>query len=301
METTRPHYYYFSSLGAGLFAGASGIFIGHPFDTLKVRLQVGNLLQAPSNTVINIVDSAPGLNLISSSRLYLVALRQLYRGVLPPLLTAGIIQSINFSLYETFKRKARNDYNMSHLQSVFIGGTISGAIISTVSTPVAIIKLQQQVVTSQGMISCARHIYQTHKLKGFYKGFSVVFLMEAFGRGVYLWIYESTKTHIPQIIPSDMIFQTPLQLRMVSAATAGCLSWLLVYPLDVIKSRLHHDLAGVQYAGYRDCASQIFKESGYRGFFRGLSYTLLRAAPVAATILPVYEHSKEFIEARLDQ
>ena len=30
-----------SSIGAGSFAGAIGILVGHPFDSLKTRMQVG--------------------------------------------------------------------------------------------------------------------------------------------------------------------------------------------------------------------------------------------------------------------
>ena len=36
-----------------------------------------------------------------------------------------------------------------------------------------------------------------------------------------------------------------------------------------------------------------------RLMFRGIQYTLIRAAPVAATILPIYEFSKDYLDSVL--
>ena len=97
-----------ASFFAGTIAGATGILVGHPLDTLKVRYQTG---QISSNLTIN--------------RKYIL---DLYRGILPPLLTSGSVQSINFSLYEFFKKKLKTEYLRSHLSAVFCSGTISGKI-----------------------------------------------------------------------------------------------------------------------------------------------------------------------------
>ena len=58
------------AFASGCFAGACGIVVGHPLDTLKVRVQTG-------------IDRGP-LNL-----------RSLYSGVFTPLITAGCIQALN--------------------------------------------------------------------------------------------------------------------------------------------------------------------------------------------------------------
>ena len=72
-----------SSLGAGVFAGGMGTLVGHPFDSLKVRTQVGKTLER--------------------LRPDFETLRQLYRGVWGPVMLSGVAASLNFTMYEFFK------------------------------------------------------------------------------------------------------------------------------------------------------------------------------------------------------
>lgn len=342
---------YISSVLAGTFAGASGILVGHPFDTLKVRHQVGILGNGakssgadalkPSayemaNTVKSTVQSSLEYtaNNHIKSRMHGTVLslgnvhmiRDLYRGLLPPLLTAGVIQSINFSLYETFKRKLKQlylstylDTNPSkplsssvHLNIVFLSGTISGTLISFITSPISSVKVQQQLSTTKGIIACSKHMYEKYGLVSFYRGFSPFFVMESFGRGIYLYIYESTKLKLKnssyfrvdadnnrRSTQSSMSNGETLPIRMIAAATAGCGSWLAIYPLDVIKARLQQDINREKFRSSYECAHFVYHQHGIRGFFRGLKFTMIRAAPVAATILPVYEFTKDHIDSFL--
>ena len=63
---------------AGYVSGGCLVLAGHPFDTIKVRMQTGVKGQPPT-------------------------LRGVYRGVGPPLLTTGAVQAVNFGLFSTFK------------------------------------------------------------------------------------------------------------------------------------------------------------------------------------------------------
>jgi hypothetical protein len=73
---------------AGILAGVAGVVVGHPFDTVKVRMQTGDLQRAqpfPSEVV---------------QRSLLKRATSLYRGILPPLLTTGCLQSLSFGVFE---------------------------------------------------------------------------------------------------------------------------------------------------------------------------------------------------------
>lgn len=62
-------------------------------------------------------------------------------------------------------------------------------------------------------------------------------------------------------------------------------SWLLNYPIDVIKSRYQADgAAGTvqQYHSIRDCIIQSYRREGGKVFFQGLCSTLIRAFPTNA-------------------
>jgi solute carrier family 25 carnitine/acylcarnitine transporter 20/29 len=287
-----------ASFFAGCVAGACGVTVGHPFDSLKVRLQVGEEL------------------VYEKVNWYVI--KQLYRGIVPPLLTVGTLQAINFSNYELFKREIPKylyaEYDEEFhpknvdLTTVFLAGVGSGFVMSTITTPLNIIKIRMQVASEAGVWSCFRDVYKMGP-KTFYRGYGSAFITEAPGRGVYLWVYEYTKLLLVrykypdyQHVPNRIVMQTEyvdIYTRIISAASAGILSWLSVYPLDVIKSKVQLDIAGVKYKNSWDCILKTWKAEGFLGFFRGLSYTLIRAGPVSATILPTYDLTKEYFEKHI--
>ncbi len=148
-----------------------------------------------------------------------------------------------------------------------------------------------------------------------YRGFGPNVMLESPGRGIYLFTYELVKMllnqqqHVKETgavnLPIHALYdkhglhcdvEERLSTRMIAAAVAGCTSWTALYPLDVIKSRLQLDRQGLKYKGTLDCLVKTYKEGGMRSLYSGLGYTLLRAAPVAATILPIYEWAKNEIE-----
>lgn len=311
-----------SSFIAGSVAGASGVLVGHPFDSLKVRLQVGQTLQF---TTVN-----------------WYVIKQLYRGILPPLMTVGTIQAINFTNYEYFKRTIPkfkeyirsssffvsenqvgtleedlvfNDTSNTSsrskkvsLDTIFYAGTLTGAIMSVLTNPISIIKIRMQVANELGIWASIRELYRVNGIRTFYHGYSSSFILEAPGRGLYMWTYETMKegllsfqtTSSFQDRNRDSYHLSPhfldLSTRVSSAVTAGVLSWLAVYPFDVIKARVQYDITRSQFRDCYHCAYMTWKEGGYRIFYRGLGYTLIRAVPVAGTILPMYDFTKDWLE-----
>lgn len=179
---SSPNYNILGSICAGILAGASGVVVGHPFDSLKVRLQVGRNLK--------------------HLQFDMLTFKQLYRGILPPILSVGFIQSINFSIYEYSKLKIHDvmtsqsnvgkylhDYyiteneDINHIKNVFTAGSISGLCICVITTPFSMIKLQQQVASEKGIVTCIKEVYLKSGFIGFYRGFGSMLVLESFGRG----------------------------------------------------------------------------------------------------------------------
>ncbi len=290
-----------SSLVAGIFAGGCGMLVGHPFDSLKVRLQVGKRLSHVA------ADWS--------------TFRELYRGVIPPVSTAGVTQSINFALYEYFRRHLKDKYKIGsgdYLKVVFYSGCASGSIISVLTNPISVVKIQQQVASNKSVIQCSADIFRNGGVRSFYRGFLAMFIGESIGRGVYLGTYETCKLFIGNArskdfcgiddfidacrvtVNSDHVrANETMSTRVVAAACAGVFSWLVMYPCDMVKSRMQLDHMGTTYRGMWHCLSTLWKEGGIPGIYRGLGYTVLRAAPVAGTILPIYEYTKELVDSSL--
>ena len=321
----------FAPFAAGIIAGANGTIVGHPFDTLKTRFQVGKLL----------TGSKMDLNLV----------QQLYRGIMPPLLTSGAIQSVNFFLYENFRKRLQSKANgkpivEGDIAAIFVAGTMSGSVISLVSNPISMVKIRQQIVAADSIRKCVHDIYTTTGLTGFYRGWRTMYLLDA-SRGMYLAIYEVMKRTIADsavqmrqyvnpddvlpIVPTASITTTsqhanksnePLSTvktttnigsvpssgslllfapnststRMLAASLTGIISWIIIFPIDVVRVRLHLDFDRIKYTNWRDCVKKTYAENGIRSFFRGLTYTLIRAGPVSAASLTTYEHSKDLFE-----
>ena len=108
------------SFVSGLVAGLSGTLVGHPFDTIKVRMQTG-------------VKGQP------------LTIHSVYRGVGPPLLTAGAVQALNFGLFSTFHEALGGGGGGSSVQGlpqVFTAAAAAGACISIVTQPSSILKVE---------------------------------------------------------------------------------------------------------------------------------------------------------------
>lgn len=142
------------------------------------------------------------------------------------------------------------------------------------------------------------------------------------GRGVYMCTYEGLKRvmrpptassagsglplllhHQQQQMQPQMQSQ-PLYQRIVAGALAGICGWLVIYPLDVIKSRLQADALAPghnKYTGMTDCFRVSYGQGGIRSLYSGLGFTLLRAVPVASVILPCYDATYFFLSRYMDE
>jgi solute carrier family 25 (mitochondrial carnitine/acylcarnitine transporter), member 20/29 len=289
-----------SSILAGFVSGACGSFVGHPLDTLKVRVQLGMTSMVPSTAAgSQSLSSATALSSIRAS-CNVAQIRSLYRGLLPPLLTSGVLNSLNFAIYEENRSWLSRDFNLDRNSpaNVYIASAIAGSTISLVTAPISLVKIQRQkfVAASEDSRSYARmikDIWEARGLRGMYRAYLPVLCMESMGRGFYMYTYFTCKPWLAELIYGDRTRAETFVPRASSAAIAGCLSWMAVYPIDVVKAKLQADAAAEVYSGVLDCTRKVYAQEGLRAFSRGIGYTLIRAAPTAATVLPIYEMTKD--------
>jgi len=70
----------------------------------------------------------------------------------------------------------------------------------------------------------------------------------------------------------------------------GVLSWVLVLPFDVIKSKIITDsLEQPLYKGAWDCAKKTYNKGGVISFLRGFRLLCIRAFPVNGIAFATYE------------
>ncbi|EKX34705.1 hypothetical protein GUITHDRAFT_147022 [Guillardia theta CCMP2712] len=276
---------------SGATAGAVGVLVGQPFDTLKVRLQVSGAKSVAS----------------TETRSFVKTLAMYYRGSGPPVISSGLVSSLNFTGFEAIKRLFhREDMHRAPLFVHWVSG-FGGAIPVTVITcPSQNIKILQQAGEERlGMIECLRKIFKTSGLRGLYRGYCIHSILETFGRGWYMVTYETVKRRLDDT-PEVLGGQISLHRRMLAGACAGMAGWSSIYPLDVIRSRImaqplteKEKLANPKmlFSNSLDCIMKTYSEGGIPIFFRGIGFSLVRAAPVAACVLPTYDLAYSWLQS----
>ena len=255
---------------AGLVAGACGTLVGHPFDTVKALHQTSN----------SSVFAA------QRKRLSLRFIRSLYRGLLPPLLTTGVFQCLSFGAYDHCLRllSQGDSAGEAPLWHVSVAAAFAGAFTSAITAPVIRMKLMRQVHNISQPVFLG-------SLGRTYAGFPIHLVLETVGRSVYLTAFELAKAiFVTRFERSEGVKEVPV--KFLCGCIAGVVGWSSIYPLDVIRSRVMASSSHGGPQGILEVALHVWKKGL---LWRGLSFTLLRAAPVAGVTLPTYEYTLAFL------
>jgi solute carrier family 25 carnitine/acylcarnitine transporter 20/29 len=317
-----------NSVLAGYVAGITGTLVGHPFDSLKVWLQT-NTRAAPvsdappqqpaqsskaqstrnvaasrnlSTASTSITISSDVTNASASKHRqpkgellqYITQARRLYAGITVPLLTVGLVQSINFAIYDATRRTLHSrehphapatDYLQNDsLQNVALAGVVAGTVLAVITQPMLQIKTKQQT-RQLGIFEAMKELPKSGA-----RGFAPHFVSETFGRGIYFASYEYLKRR--QGADGGTI---GLHQRMACAATSGIICWSFIFPFDALRCRMFAQQTETTSLSIStlELANLMYRQGGVQSFFRGFGVTVLRAGPVAAVVLPVYDRALE--------
>ncbi|KAL0956926.1 hypothetical protein HGRIS_003030 [Hohenbuehelia grisea] len=270
-------------LTAGTAGGIAQVLVGQPFDIVKVRMQT-----APKGTYTGMMHCAGGILKNEGPLAF-------YKGTLTPLLGIGVCVSIQFGVLEYTKRfftrqnvetgKGGPDGLALGAGQLVTAGVLAGLANGVVSGPVEHIRIRLQTQSATkpdyaGPFDAIKKIYSSYGIKGIYKGQGVTLLREAAGYGVYFLAYEKLVQRQMRVkgITRDQI--NPANAVLYGAA-AGYALWAVIYPIDMIKSRMQTDgftaSTGQKYKSALDCVRVVWRTEGIGAFTRGLGPTLIRS------------------------
>lgn len=251
------------------FLGCAGVIVGHPFDTIKVHLQTQDARNPVYRGTLHCLKSLVAKNGVGG----------LYRGISSPLAGVAAINAIVFGVYGNVQRRATDP---DSLKSHFFAGAAAGFAQSAFCSPMELAKTRIQLLGHGNPLKCLKDIHAVEGLKGVFKGLPITVLREVPGFSTYFVTYELL-TRKNDDVPVSTV-------RMLFAGGfAGTASWILTYPIDVVKSRLQADgmVGPAKYLGALDCLKKSISSEGYGFLTRGLTSTILRAFPTNAACFTV--------------
>ncbi|RUP46240.1 mitochondrial carrier domain-containing protein [Jimgerdemannia flammicorona] len=163
----------------------------------------------------------------------------LFKGMTSPIIGVAGLNAIIFASYggilRSFEpRRPSPEPSNPFVPSLFqvgAAGTGAGIACCLVSTPTEIVKIRAQVTATSaagdGSWKVAKNIFLKRGLR---------VMRDAPGYGVYFLSYEGLKRFL-DVTPGTTGGSNTWKL-LAAGGVAGVMSWVSVYPLDVIKSRL---------------------------------------------------------------
>ncbi len=99
--------------------------------------------------------------------------------------------------------------------------------------------------------------------------------------------------------PEDKLFPN-FRTMLFAGGLAGVISWALNLPIDTVKSIMQKDsLANPMYRNTMDCVLKNYREHGIRVFYKGFWPALLRAFPLNAVTLCIYDWTQQQMKLAL--
>jgi hypothetical protein len=271
--------------------GCLGIVVGHPLDTIKVRLQSQGQLYKGMVDCIKTTMRREGAG-------------GFWKGLGAPLAGNAPINALLFAGYEHGIRSLRkydgerykNKDSRPPIAHVMAAGSYAGLIQCVVMSPTELIKCQMQTNTSTsgsnagswGMVQ--KVVREQGFRNGLFRGFWATVLRDVPSCGIYFGVYEAIKRKLNNTIgvvgSSTSLFST-----LIAGGLAGCALWASIYPLDLVKSRIQSLPMNTPASerGIITVFRKTYREGGLRTFTRGFGTTMARAIPSNAVTLASYE------------
>lgn len=287
-------------LTAGALGGTVCVLTGQPLDTVKVKMQ----------TFPGLYKGVTDCCLKTYSQ---VGFRGFYKGTGPALMAYVAENSVLFMCYgfcQQFVRKVvglDKQARLSDLQNA-AAGSLASAFASLTLCPTELVKCRLQtmyemevsgkIVKSHNTVwSVVRGILRKDGPLGFYRGLSSTLVQEVPGYFFFFGGYEVSRSFFASGRSKDELGPVPL---MISGGIAGICLWLVIYPVDCIKSRIQVlSMSGKQARFIRTLLSVVESE-GIAALYSGLTASMIRAFPANGSLVLAYEYSRKMMMSQFE-
>jgi solute carrier family 25 (mitochondrial thiamine pyrophosphate transporter), member 19 len=283
---------------AGGVAGLLSRFCTAPLDVVKIRLQLQthSLSDPLSHQGVKgpvYKGILPTLKTIISQE----GVTGLWKGNIPAELLYVCYGGIQFTSYRSISQlQATLPYRLPSSVESFISGAAAGAVATTATYPLDLLRTRFAAQGTEKIYASLRgsirDIARDEGARGFFQGVGAANVQIVPYMGLFFASYEGLRLRIGTIhLPLGSGDATAGVLASIFAKTA-------VFPLDLVRKRLqvqgptrsryvHRNIP--EYRGVVRTLQMILRKEGVRGAYRGLTVSLVKAAPASAVTMWTYE------------
>ncbi|WWC97124.1 hypothetical protein V866_004002 [Kwoniella sp. B9012] len=298
----------FIGFAAGICSGWTKLVVGHPFDTIKTRLQC-----TPTGTFNGAWDCFT--KTISKE-----GPRALYKGASVPAVSWGITDSILMGSLHNYRaillrhgfaeRIPESDGERLSLLGHSVAGLFAGWTNASIAHPTEVIKCKLQLQLVQpahvpkqfsGPFDVVRQTVAEHGITGMWRGLGASFIYRSCFAAMFGG-FEIFNRLFKSFDGTKYEMSTELA-NFLAGGMASNMYWFTALPLDNIKNRIMVDsIKNPRYKGVFDAYRQVWRETfnpakGFgwnsiarvKNFYKGFVPVVLRAFPTNAAALAVWE------------
>lgn len=274
------------SLGA--MAGATGAAAVYPIDLVKTRMQnqrigsfIGEVMYKNSFDCLRKVVRHEGI-------------LGLYRGLIPQLMGVAPEKALKLTTNDFVRDHLMDKNGNIPLWGEVVAGGCGGCAQVVFTNPLEIVKIRLQVageIATHSKVSAIAVIKELGFF-GLYKGARSCFLRDI----CFSSIYFPTYAHVKASLADENGYNQPYTL-FLSGVCAGVPAASLVTPADVVKTRLQVVAREGQttYTGMIDAFRKIYREEGFRAFWKGTAARVVRSSPQFGFTLITYELLQRYL------
>eukprot|EP01060_Flectonema_neradi_P000278 TRINITY_DN10196_c0_g1_i1.p1 TRINITY_DN10196_c0_g1~~TRINITY_DN10196_c0_g1_i1.p1 ORF type:complete len:268 (+),score=24.45 TRINITY_DN10196_c0_g1_i1:142-945(+) len=191
----------------------------------------------------------------------------------------SIMTVIGHTVSPTIKLGTYHGLEHAGISNPTTKGFIAGIVTASLTSPIWVLKVRQQLTPNQALGSIIADSYKQHGVRSFYKGVGAACLNKSVEFCIFFTIYEKTSSLCTNSKDTVSV--------MSSAGLARCLASVVAYPLSVITTRLRQPTSWGCSGSLISTTSEVIAQ---RAYFNGLLHHLCRAIPFSALYFLCYEN-----------
>ncbi|KAK4242465.1 mitochondrial carrier domain-containing protein [Achaetomium macrosporum] len=291
---------------AGGIAACGAVTATHPFETVKIRMQLQGELQDKGHQPHHYRGPVHGVSVIVRNE----GLRGIYRGIGCAYIYQVLLNGCRLGFYEPMRNTLStlifNDGKTQSLGVNMFCGAASGVMGAAAGSPFFLVKTRLQSyspflpVGTQHQYRNAwdglRKIYGSEGVRGLYRGVGAAMIRTGFGSSVQLPTYFFAKRRLMRHLGME---EGPA-LHLASSTASGFVVCVVMHPPDTIMSRLYNQ-NGNLYAGVFDCLAKTIKTEGFFAIYKGFLPHLARILPHTILTLTLAEQTNKLIRKLEDR